>query len=239
MAQTSLHNLVCPKCGLTQSAQLYDAVNVREHPEHREALMANQLNVITCAGCGFRFRVDKPLLYHDPDRRFMIFLRPTPESRAEEAEREFRAMVERLAAAAPPAPAPEMHLVLDRIELVERIFLLEAGLDPRIIEYIKHTIYSKNLERLSPARKRLLFNAQDSDDENLVFVVQDIESRRLETVVHYRREAYRALCETFDDDAQTPQLLELFPGPWLSARRLLAASAPVEDEDGEEKEAGK
>lgn len=227
MSSRSTHNIACPRCGFAQSAEIYDAVNVRDDPGLREELMANRLNQVVCEACGFRFRIDAPLLYHDPARKFLIWLQPAPESQADAAERAFRAAVERLQRARPDGgPQPVLHLVLDRIELVERIFLLEAGLDPRLIEYVKHAIFTKNLARLDPAQKRLLFNAQDSDAENLVFVVQDLASRKLETVIHYRREAYEALREMFDDDAETARLFELFPGPYLSARRLLRESAP-------------
>ncbi len=221
MSQTTVYTIACPRCGSRQPVELCESINVRENPALREDLMANRLNIVVCAGCGHRFRVDKPLLYHDPERRFMIYLYPAPEEQAAEAERLFRGMIERLAGRSLPTPAPAMHLVLNRVELVERIFLLEAGLDERIIEYVKHSVYTKNSNRLDPVRKRLLFNAQDSTDEHLFFVVQDVETRQLEAVIQYNRAAYRALCETFDDDVQTARLLELFPGPYISARRLL------------------
>lgn len=231
MSSQSTHNIACPRCHCSQAVELYDAINVGEQPTLREELMANRLNVVACVACGFQFRVDKPLLYHDPARGFLIWLQPASERDADAAEREFRETSARLQRALPAsARPPALHLVLDRIELVERIFLLEAGLDPRLIEYIKHNIYTKNISRLNPAQKRLLFDAQDSDAENLVFVVQDIASRKLETVIHYRREAYQALAEMFDDDAQTAQLLDLFPGPYFSARRLLLAMP--RDEEG-------
>ena len=196
--------------------------------------MANQINHVTCASCGRGFRVDKPLLYNDPGHGFMVYWLPMPESRAAEAETEFRRLLERLGQQNWTGPIPLLHLVLDRIELVERIFLLEASLDVRIIEYIKYLIYSKNLERLDPRHKRLLFDAQDSDEAHLVFVVQDTVRGQLETIVHYRRDAYRALCEAFDEDHETARLLELFPGPYFSARRLLhdaagSAAAPAEE----------
>ena len=44
----------------------------------------------------------------------------------------------------PDLKAPEIQLVFNRVELIERIFLIEAGLNPRLIEYIKHKIYSMN-----------------------------------------------------------------------------------------------
>lgn len=232
MSSRSTHNISCPRCGFTQAVELYDVINVRDDPGLRDELMANRLNQAVCEACRFRFRIDAPLFYHDPERKFLIWLQPAPEAEAEAAERAFRAAVERMPRAGPDgASPPELHLVLNRVELIERIFLLEAGLDPRLIEYVKHAIYTKNLARLDPARKRLLFDAQDSNAENLVFVVQDAASRRLETVIHYRREAYEALRELFDDDARTAHLLELLPGPYFSARRLLPAPGAAARED--------
>ena len=221
----SVHTIACPQCRYAQSVELVDVVDVQAAPELREALLANRLNSVACAACGFRFRIDPPLLYRDPARGFVIWLQPAPDAQADAAERAFHAAADRWLRYDPAgAPRPAAHLVLDRVGLVERIFLLEAGLDERIVEYVKHSIYTKNLARLDPAKKRLLFNAQDSDAEHLVFVVQDVESRRLENAIQYRREAYTALCEMFDADAQTAHLLALFPGPYISARRLLLAT---------------
>ena len=124
---------------------------------------------------------------------------------------------------------PELHLVFTRTELVERIFLREAGLKVRVIEYVKYMIFSKNYEQLNPAVKALLFNAEDSTPDKLVFVVQDEESRKLESVFEYQRSAYNGLCEMFDQDEQTATLLEMFPGPHISARRLLLQEQQVTD----------
>ena len=217
-----VHRIRCPSCGAEQDARLIDEIDVSRRPELRDALMANGVNRVACPSCGFSFRVDVDLLYRDPARGFAIRWTPAGKDGAAGAERSF---VERrdAAAAAVGAEGPvAAHLVLTRVELVERIFLLEAGLDERVIEYVKHLIYSNNAKALDPASRILLFNAQDSTPENLCFVVQDASDGRFLSVLHYRRAAYEALREMFDDDGQTPNLMELFPGPYVSARRLLA-----------------
>ena len=121
---------------------------------------------------------------------------------------------------APDSSQLKLHLVYDRVELVERIFLLEAGLDERIVEYIKYLIYSKNARKVDPAAKRLLFNVQDSDDETLCFIVQDRASNRLESALKYDRKMVRELEAMFANNPTHP-LTELFPHPYVSARRLL------------------
>ena len=81
-------------------------------------------------------------------------------------------------------------MTLTRIDLVERIFILEAGLDARVIEYIKHLVYLNNRIRTDPVRKRILFNAKDSTDEQLMFVIQDVETGQLERALTHGGAAY-------------------------------------------------
>jgi len=221
MSQQRAYNIRCPKCANAQQVELYESVNVQTDPELRTALMENQLNAVTCDACGFSFRVDKPLLYNDPDRRSLVHLIPAPDTAMGMEEERFTQCLKELNGALPDGiDEPEVHLVFNRVELVERIFLLEAGLNPRIIEYIKYLIYSRNLGQVDPTEKALLFNAEDSTEEHLCFVIQDVQSQKLEGLIQYSREAYAGLCETFDEDEQTPSLMELFPGPHLSARAL-------------------
>ena len=222
MSQQAEYPIRCPKCGHEQAVALYDAVNVKSEPALRALLMENKLNAVTCASCGFGFRVDKNLVYNDPDRRLLIFWVPTAESDYARGEEQFAALLRDLTSALPDdVRAPSVHLVFNRVELIERIFLAEAGLDERLIEYIKYTLYTRNAGRLNPAAKILLFNATDSTPEHLCFVVQDATSRKFEAMFQYERAAYKALQEAFTSGEQSADLLELFPGPHISARALL------------------
>ena len=222
MSQQKKYNIRCPKCQQDLSVELYEAINVQTSPELKKSLMANQMNTVTCEQCALTFRVDKPLLYHDPARGFMIYQIPMGEESVEKGELEFTESLGRLTTLIPKdIRAPNVSLVFSRTELVERIFLRDAGLNERIIEYIKYMIYIRNGGKIHPAKKALLFDAEDSTPKALCFVVQDVESKKLESVLQYDRKTYTALCEMFDKDDQTPTLLELFPGPYISARRLI------------------
>jgi len=158
----------------------------------------------------------------------MIYWVPALYEDQEKGENEFQDLVSCMTAAMPQGiELPEIHLVFSRSELIERIFLRESGLDERIIEYIKYMILVKNEEQIRIADKALLFSAQDSNEKSLCFVVQDVKTRRLETVIEYSRQAYEAICELFDQDDQTAGLLEMFPGPHISARRQLIQTTEI------------
>lgn len=221
MSKQQSYPIRCPQCGLEQVVELVDALDATANPSARDRLMANTLNRVACADCAYEFRVDKPLLYRDAARGFIVCLYPVGLDRIEEGTKYFRSVLDHLAAAWEGAiQKPSMHLVFSRVELIERIFLLEAGMDERLLEYVKYMIYSKNNAKVNARKQRILFNAQDSTEDQLCFVVQNVETNQFEGVLQYGREAYRALQEMFDRDEQTPSLMELFPGPYISARHL-------------------
>jgi hypothetical protein len=228
MSQLQTYRIACPTCGDASDVTLHDAINVQSDPDLRVELMENRLNTVRCPACGYHFRVDKPLLYSDPERRLMIYWFPASDQDLERGEKEFRDSIWRLTSVVPEGfDLPDMHLVFSRTELVERIFLCEAGLNERIIEYIKYLIFLQNLNDLDPSAKTLLFNTEDSTDESLCFVVQDLATLALESMYQYSRQAYEAICEMFDQDEQTATLLELFPGPHINARTLLLRESEV------------
>lgn len=232
MSQANQYKIDCPNCACTQDVLLYESINVADTPELRDKLMTNQLNVVQCTECTFSFRVEKPLLYHDSENGFMLYYFPASDNDHEEGQRQFRDAIGAMNSLLPEDLAtPQVHLVFSRTELVERIFYLEEGLDERLIEYVKYMIYVKNLNQIPPAGKAILYDAEDSTDEALCFVVQDLESKALESMLQYNREAYNALSEMFDRDEMTANLFELFPGPYISARHVLLSEDHVPDQD--------
>ncbi len=200
--------------------ELWDSISVDAEPELREALLANRINRVECAGCQKSFRIEKPLVYQDREQDIFVHLDPLVGGRTlPDAEKSFREAMQELNRLLPPdVPSPEAHLVVEWSEMVERIFLLEEGLDARLVEHIKYMMFQQNAEKLPAERKNLLFDAQDSTDGQLCFVVQDRATRKLEAVLNFARADYEALVNVFDSGEQLALLMEQFPGPHLSGR---------------------
>ena len=220
MSQKNKHGIACPFCGREQDVELWDALVVDGAPELREALLAGRINRVECAACQKGFRIDKPLVYHDREQDIFIHLEPLTGGRTlPEAEQGFREALKALESVMPAdLPPPEIHLVVEWSELVERIFLLEEGLDARLVEHVKYMMYQQNPGKIPADKKNLLFDAQDSTEEQLCFVVQDRATKKLEAVLNFARADYEALVNVFDSGEQLALLEEQFPGPYLSGR---------------------
>ncbi len=225
MSARKTYTIRCPHCEREQTVELYDTVNVSQEPDLKTALYENRLNRVECPGCDAVFRVDKPLLYHDADHRILIHWMPDTAVTREEILDEFDRSMDELRAALPAEmDPPRVRLVFTRPELVELIFIVEAGMDERVVEYVKYTIHTRNMERVPPQTRQLLLNVQDSTEDELLFAVQNIETGELEELLRYPRAAYQNVCEMYERNAE--EFLELFPGPCISARDRLLRETP-------------
>jgi hypothetical protein len=221
MSQSKTFNIKCPSCGVQQDVELYEAVNAGAEPELKQALLENRLNRVECIDCEASFRVDMPMLYSDLQHNILIHWIPaTAELTEEQVIEEFDQSLEQINEMLPAdIAAPNVCLVLTRVELVELVYIIEAGLNQRVVEYVKYSIHTRNLEKVDPKKFRLLLNVQDSTDDELCFVMQDVESQTLGSVLRYGRPAYQSMVELYDETPE--EFLEMFPGPCISARNLL------------------
>ena len=220
MSAQKTYSIRCPQCNHTQNVELYDSINVAQQPELKKALFENRLNRVVCEDCEASFRIDKPLLYHDSDRNILIHWMPDNVMSRDEILDEFDKSMEGLREALPEGvEPPRVRLVFDRVELVELIFIVEAGMDERVVEYIKYTVHVQNPSRLPPEKKHLLLNVQDSTADDLLFAIRDLETAELEDVLRYSRDAYRGVQKMYRDNPS--EFEELFPGPYINARTTL------------------
>lgn len=88
MTKISMETVTCPKCGKEGSYKLYDSINVGVNPELKGMLYTDESPLIfTCPHCGEKFAVRYDFLYHDMDKKYMIWCVPSgrvPKSPAEE-----------------------------------------------------------------------------------------------------------------------------------------------------------
>ena len=218
-------NITCPACGTSQDITLVEVLNAQTDPDLKEDLMHNRLNRVSCSNCDIDFRVDLPLLYTDAEEELMIHWVPENEdANREQILEEFDEVIERMNAETDEqVPVPNVRLVMTRVELIELIYMVEAGMNQRVVEYVKYSIYTRNQEKLDPEHHRMLLNVEDSTDDELVFVMQNVEDQQLGQVLRYGRSAYESLLELFADDPE--EFMEMFPGPCISARDVLLDDA--------------
>lgn len=175
MAIVGVTRVSCPACGRAQDCQLVQSINTRTEPAVKPRLLAGELNVLACA-CGRRTQLVATMVFHDPDAEFWCQVCPGGEPAMAEAEAAFRAA----------GAAGTLRLVPSHNALVEKVKLLDAGLDDWAIEMAKVLLLASREDR--DLDRVLLFDGVDGD--TLRWVIFEADGAR---VVASPRTAYTKL----------------------------------------------
>lgn len=65
---------VCPYCGKQFDITVYDSVNASEDPDLRDRCVSGDLFRHSCPHCHTDFMIQSPLVYIDPNHKFVIWL---------------------------------------------------------------------------------------------------------------------------------------------------------------------
>ena len=169
MSQERKEIIKCPKCGAEGDFTLWESINVDLNPELKEQILNEELFLWTCPRCGAKVFVPAGTIYHDMKRKTMIFFDFNDEADAEkEAEIEIPEMFDKLG-------GYQFRIVHNLMDMKEKIFILDAGLDDIAIEYwkycMRHIIYKNEISDEDDIRFNGLCKADDSDLILVSFVI--------------------------------------------------------------------
>ena len=136
MAIVGTTRVRCPACDRERECQLVQSINTRTNPSAKTQLLAGELNVLACP-CGRRTQLAATVLYHDPDANYWCQVCPGGEQALAEGEAAFRAA----------GVNGQQRLVPSQNALVEKVKLLDAGLEDWAIEMTKVLLLASREDR--------------------------------------------------------------------------------------------
>ena len=119
---------ICLNCGRETNFPIFHNLNITAEPRFKEEILSHRLFHFGCS-CGFETEVVYPMLYHDMERKFMIFMIPDEDERVPE---QMRASLMPLA-----EQGYVFRLVRNVNELCEKILIGDADLDDTAVELLK------------------------------------------------------------------------------------------------------
>jgi CpXC protein len=150
MAIVGVTRVRCPACDREHECQLVQSINTHTNPAAKAQLLAGELNVLACP-CGRRTQLAATVLYHDLDADYWCQVCPGGEQAMAEGEAAFRVA----------GVTGRQRLVPSLNALVEKVKLLDAGLEDWAIEMTKvlllASLEDRDLDRV------LLFDSLDGE----------------------------------------------------------------------------
>jgi hypothetical protein len=118
-----------------QEVAAWLSLNVQLAPEKKPQVLDGSLFAFHCKKCGLRALLTYPILYHDMEKQLMIYLIP------DGAEEEWSRVRTQLAGER--MKEYQLRYVKTPEELAEKIREFDCGLDDRIVELFKPTVFSE------------------------------------------------------------------------------------------------
>lgn len=163
MSKCSPQSMTCPNCRASQEFMVWESVNVSLDPELKRKLMSGELTRFTCDACGHTADVVYPILYHDMEKQLMVWMVPNGEAPQDNGG---------LSALLAGGMAKyTRRLVASRNALVEKILVLDAELDDRVMEVFKELLR----RRMGEGHESIFFAGLSGSEQSPVldFVVME------------------------------------------------------------------
>mgnify|MGYP002706330554 FL=1 len=167
MSMQHQEEITCPACQKAGNFTVWDSVDIAENPEMKDSIASLEAFHYHCPHCGTTVNIDYGFLYHDANRRFMVFYGPTEndEQRADRDMTENHQVFEKMS-----ANHYVFRLARTKEDLLEKITIFEAGLDDRLMELTKAAALAQFKEQDKEFKVTSChFVSQDDGSLRLVF----------------------------------------------------------------------
>lgn len=219
MSKRKSVKITCPKCKKESDFQIWESINVQIDPDMKKKVLNGEAFLFKCPDCGEEVYVFYSVLYHDMQKKMMIYLLPDDEKEIKAAAKFMSGTDERTAGLDLTVISDEYanRIVTSIRELQEKIYISDAGYDDRIIEIIK-MLYLGMMAEQTPDKKvdEILFDFGKDREHRIVF----IEGGNVFASAPVNEEVYNDVQNTFKERIDNnPNEYFIYDFPW--ARSLL------------------
>lgn len=173
MSRISEVKVTCSKCQKESDFQIWQSINVQLDPEMKEKVLNGEAFLFKCPECGAVTQINYMTLYHDMEKQFMVYLAPDDEETIKETA---EALSETIRLSddfnlEDDYAKYKLRIVTSLMELQEKIYIFEAGLDDRVIEIMKVVFLGMMSEETPDERvDDILFDTGKDNVNSIVFI---------------------------------------------------------------------
>lgn len=192
--KTKVTLIECPKCHTEQEFTMHYYIDANEDSELKDKILNNTLFFFQCEKCGKKIPVYYNSLYHDHEKKLLVYMVPNYESAG---NAEFRKTISEMGQL---MPIDKREGYVNRIApnanvLKEKIMIHDEGLDDRIIELMKVYYISQMANSFEDEELIEVLFDSSNDINGFVFMLRD----KNPLFGEINMEAYKILAEDFAD----------------------------------------
>lgn len=158
MSKIETRTITCPQCGKKGEQIVWDSINVGLDPEARERIFNEEIFEWTCPHCGLKAIAPFSTLYHNMEKKFMIYYFP------QRSDNDFG--ISKGKGKFPIMDGYTCRSVYDLYDFKEKIHILESGLNDCAIEFMKYIFHGDRRPKELPENVQYRFVGMEPEDES-------------------------------------------------------------------------
>ncbi|MCM1176899.1 MAG: CpXC domain-containing protein [Bacteroidales bacterium] len=135
----------CTRCGTQNTIKIYKSINVADCPELKDRVKDGSLFLWECPHCGQVNLARYGTLYHDPEKKLMVWL--------VEGEDVSETQMQAIANHTKAMGGYTLRIVPDMGSLMEKVLIMDAGLEDTAIEMCKYVTKMEMASKLGDNAK--------------------------------------------------------------------------------------
>ena len=132
MSQSAMQEITCPKCGKKTSFLVWDSINTMENPEMKEKVRNDEAFRFHCPECGASALLNYNFIYHQQEDKVLIYVSADGGDTSD--------MAQILDQRGNAFDGYRKRIVRSYNAFKEKLLILDAGFDDRIVEIIKSSV---------------------------------------------------------------------------------------------------
>ncbi len=175
--------ITCPACCTEQSFKTCPNIDVNADPEIKDSIFSRDIFRFVCPECGEEILVAYNCTYIDRDNSFMVAL-ITDEGEGSVVASDYN-----------------LRIVRTINEFVEKIALMEDGVDDRITELYKIMLEDQfEEERRGTELLGIFYGGQDFEKKQLIFYIITGNAENVRAILSF--DTYEAIAKQFDESPE-------------------------------------
>ncbi|XJS10183.1 CpXC domain-containing protein [Aerococcaceae bacterium WGS1372] len=126
--------LNCPVCQTPTTQEVETRINTDLQPKLKDELLSGHLQQFECQECGARRQIETNFLYHDPQKKYMIYLIPNLKNKRDQVSQ----LLENVAHDEKVDLSNyELRIVTHHPDLIEKVQLFDLNYNDKEVEIVK------------------------------------------------------------------------------------------------------
>ena len=166
MSVKHTQQIACLKCKKKSDFEFYGSINTMLDPTLKQRVKNFDIFKFICPHCGSEQFVNYSFLYHQMEDKYMVFVSVEGDA--------WNQMMSILSARQKDLPDYTMRIVRSYNDFREKLMILDAGLDDRVVEIIKSSVWH-NVEETYADKgiDEILFAMNDDGEHGFLFRSKD------------------------------------------------------------------